>query len=654
MKKIFLALVCFCLGFCSARAKAAVLYQEDWGTTNGGANATTLASVGWGQILAPGGATGIYQYGSPYDAGNNLPLPLNILYAGGNAGLGMFYTTNGAGPGSYGDTAFTSINTSLYSNLQFSVESQWSYQGQYMTCWLAVQVRGAWYVATNQPLTTTAHGGGNAFAAATTTYNPQATNWNVLTISPALVIGAQVTSNLSGSIDGIGIVTSASNPSYWNFNLLQITGSASKLLISAENGTTATLNWTANQFACLSSTTNLTSGSWTYIPNTAGHGQGSATVTLTNAQMYFRLFGGDTNFVKSGQITSVAALQQHGAVFSDTNGIVASEPLTLCKKYGWDVARIELFVNPPLASPYPRNAFAVSDLPYSIALAQRAKAQGMKVLLDILYTDPNLSTNGPHYADCPAAWSTQTYSQLLTTVSNYTVSVMNTFGASNATPEYVQVGNEIGAGLFWPVGGPIQFTNGVPGPATQWSQFLGLINAGIAGVRAVSPSQIMIHIPGGNWPGWCTNFFDAFTTGCANFDLIGLSYYPTSAGSTTTDLSDITATLNAMHDRYYPRRLWVVETSYMWNWGTTDPPPPQFPNTPDGQAAYATAVCNLVSSYSDGGGACWWGVFEVANDAFQYNWSSQALFDSTWYSPDGGTTWLVNSNHVMLPAFTRF
>jgi arabinogalactan endo-1,4-beta-galactosidase len=344
---------------------------------------------------------------------------------------------------------------------------------------------------------------------------------------------------------------------------------------------------------------------------------------------------------RGGDISELTVEEQNGSVFQDANGVALQEPLTLCKTYGWTVARIRLFVNPPMTD------YQVNTLSYAVNQAKRAKAQGMNVLLDFHYSD---NWNNPGYHDVPAAWKGQSYSQLKTTVKNYTVNVMNTFKSSGVLPEFVQVGNEIGDGFLFPVGGPIQFNNRVPGPSLQWSQFIGLVKAGISGVKTVAPaSKIMIHIPGGPWAGWCTDYFDAFTAACPNYDLVGISYYPSSTGSTVTDLSDIKATLNALHNRYSGKKLWITEFSYGWNWGTTSGN--VYWNDPNGQYWCTRDLCSLVASYSDGGGVCYWGCFDVANDHFSYSWAGEALFDSTWYSPDGGTTWRVNANHRMLPAF---
>lgn len=215
MKKLLLVITALMALNCLAPAQSAILYQEDFGTTNGG---TSLASVGWSQILVPGGYSGIYaQSPSPYDAITSQPLPVNTMYFGGNAGSGIFFTTSGA-TGANGDSTFTSIDPTLYTNLNISVESQWSYQGGNLKCWFAVFVGGNWYINTNSPITTAQSSAGAPFYESSITYNPAATNWNVLTNTTVVGIGPQAGANLSGTIDGVGVVTVLTGSGSWNYN----------------------------------------------------------------------------------------------------------------------------------------------------------------------------------------------------------------------------------------------------------------------------------------------------------------------------------------------------------------------------------------------------------------------------------------------------
>jgi len=219
MKKT-LALIALSATVTLASAQTAILYQQDWGTTNGGAS---LAAVGWSQVLVvPGGYSGFYTQSGAHDGTTSQALPTRTLYFGGNTGTGVFYTTNGAGSGSGGDSAFTSIDPTLYTNLNISLETQWSYQGGNLSCWFAVQVGGSWYVATNQPLTTAQHSASPTFYLSSITYNPAASNWNTLTISSG-AIGGLVSGNLSGPITGIGVVVALTGSGSWDYNNFLIT-----------------------------------------------------------------------------------------------------------------------------------------------------------------------------------------------------------------------------------------------------------------------------------------------------------------------------------------------------------------------------------------------------------------------------------------------
>jgi len=220
MKKLLLTIAGSLAVACLAPAQTAVLYQQDFGTVNGG---TSLGAVGWSQITPPFGYSGFYTQGGAIDGTTAQSLPTSTLYFGGSAGSGVFFTINGAGSGTGGDSAFTSIDPTLYTNLNLSVEAQWSYQGGNLDCWFAVQVGGTWYVATNRPITTVQHSPSANFYQSSITYNPATTNWNILTNTTVVGIGPQAPVNLSGSITGIGIVTVLTGSGSWNYNNFLIT-----------------------------------------------------------------------------------------------------------------------------------------------------------------------------------------------------------------------------------------------------------------------------------------------------------------------------------------------------------------------------------------------------------------------------------------------
>lgn len=218
----------------TASAGTTNLYTEDWGTTNGGSavqesyNPATgqnpFALLGWSIIVpATQGNSGppyegIYGDSTAIDVNTGASLPGNTVYytflAAGQSG--MLYTTDTAGNGGNGDSAFTDINPAQYTNLTFSVEG--NNNGSEASNYFAVEVGGAWYVSTNL-LSSTSSGSG--FAAATTTYTNLASAWNTLTINAnSVTIGSTASADLSGPITGIGIVMLP--PDGWNYNELVI------------------------------------------------------------------------------------------------------------------------------------------------------------------------------------------------------------------------------------------------------------------------------------------------------------------------------------------------------------------------------------------------------------------------------------------------
>jgi arabinogalactan endo-1,4-beta-galactosidase len=199
------------------------LYQEDFGAVAGNGASLTLAQVGWSQVLATGGSAGIYAQVGSVDINTGQPLPASAAFFYGNSGKGMFYTTNGAGRGTNGDSAFSTIDPTMYSNLTFSVETQYSTTGADVSSFFAVRAGTNWYVSTN-PMTAFVEGGASPdFLQNSLIYNPAASGWKNLTVAKnSITIGSVATSNLSGSITGIGIVSTLTGAGSWDYENLLI------------------------------------------------------------------------------------------------------------------------------------------------------------------------------------------------------------------------------------------------------------------------------------------------------------------------------------------------------------------------------------------------------------------------------------------------
>ena len=330
-------------------------------------------------------------------------------------------------------------------------------------------------------------------------------------------------------------------------------------------------------------------------------------------------------------VSSLARIEQAGGVFRD--GGQAGDAIAILHAHGSNGFRLRLFVNPPDTD------VIVNDLPYTVALAQRVKAAGAKLLLDIHYSD---TWADPGHQTTPAAWSSLGIDSLATRVQSYTDSVVRTLKQAGALPDVVQIGNEVDGGILWPLG-QLYATNDT---ATEWKQFTRLLKAGIAGVRAaLGPGdsvRIMLHYGQGGDVGGTEWFFDHMNGYGVPYDVIGLSYYPWWHGT----IGALEANLQAAEQRY-GKDVMVVETSYPWG-GTgwqgiaTNTAPMTWAVTPAGQAQYLTDLLAAVANVPGGHGAgvVWW--------------YPEAIQVSGLYIWGGGSLSLFDASGNVLPAASAF
>jgi len=233
----------------------------------------------------------------------------------------------------------------------------------------------------------------------------------------------------------------------------------------------------------------------------------------------------------------------------ETNGFVfrnhAGQPqdcLFTLRNFGLDSVRLRVFVNP---SGDPINGHCSTAETVSMAL--RAKNAGFRIMIDFHYSD---TWSDPGHQLKPAAWSNDSYSQLLTDVYQYTLDVMTNLVQAGVTPEWVQVGNEINPGMLLP-----------DGSSGNFPQLAQLINHGYDAVKvASSNTRVIVHLAEGADNSFFRWFFDGLTSNSTRYDVIGLSYYPYWDGvSYTQDLASLSSNMNDMVSRY-GKNVMVVET----------------------------------------------------------------------------------------------
>ena len=92
--------------------------------------------------------------------------------------------------------------------------------------------------------------------------------------------------------------------------------------------------------------------------------------------------------------------------------------------------RLRLFVNPNDSD------VQVNDIDYTVRMAQRVRAAGAKLLLDLHYSD---TWADPGHQDPPAAWAALGIDSLERQVESYSADVIARLKQAGALPDVVQV-----------------------------------------------------------------------------------------------------------------------------------------------------------------------------------------------------------------------
>ncbi len=239
-------------------------------------------------------------------------------------------------------------------------------------------------------------------------------------------------------------------------------------------------------------------------------------------------------------ISFLPELEEKGIQFSDKG--VTKDAIEIIKDHGINYVRLRIFHNPAQDSGYsPKKGFC--NLNYTLQMAKRVKAAGLKLLLDFHYSD-YWADPGKQYK--PVAWKNLSFAELKKALYDYTKKVMEDLKAQGTTPDMVQVGNEINHGIVWP-----------DGNVANIDQLAQLLCAGTSAVKAVDPKvQMMLHVALGGQNNESVFFIDNMIARGVQFDVIGQSYYPKWHGT----LADLNNNLNDLVRRYN-KDVIVVEYS---------------------------------------------------------------------------------------------
>ncbi len=293
---------------------------------------------------------------------------------------------------------------------------------------------------------------------------------------------------------------------------------------------------------------------------------------------------------KGADVSWITQMEASGIKFYDSAG-TQQDCFQILKNLGMNSIRLRAWVN---------SSGGWNNTADVVAKALRAKALGMKIMIDFHYSD---TWADPGNQTKPAAWVGQDFATLLQSLSTYTTFVLDTLKLNGIIPNWVQVGNEINDGMLWPDGQA----------SVNMSNFAQLVNAGYNAVKAVDTTiKVIVHISNGYDNTLFRWIFDGLKSNGAQWDIIGMSLYPTSANWSTLN-SQCLANMNDMVSRYN-QDVMIVEVGMSWDQAAAC-------------NAFLTDLISKVKSVTNGKGL---GVFYWEPESYN-NWQGYTLgaFDNS-------------------------
>lgn len=346
-----------------------------------------------------------------------------------------------------------------------------------------------------------------------------------------------------------------------------------------------------------------------------------------------------------GDISLLPQYEKAGDVYLDGNGQAIPDLLTwLIQECGWNTFRVRLFVNPNgMANDGKSIDPAVcQDLDYVTALGQRIKAAGAKFMLDFHYSDTWVDAS---HIQAPATWKGLSDAAMATKLGEYTTDCLKHLNANNATPDFVQVGNEIMYGLCDIKVHPYNDSG------DNWNGYLGLLKAGCNAVRAQCPkAQIIIHTDRPTNSSYNTYYYNKLINGGVDFDVIGLSYYPFWHGN----LSNLKLALGSLATTFPAKKVQIVESAYYFQYwpgkGINYDTRNYWPASADGQYKFVKDLFDALKSYPQVEGYSYWFPEEAGNGYNGYPVLSGWVNRGLWWPENTSTKnhWPVKAGAGMV------
>ena len=330
---------------------------------------------------------------------------------------------------------------------------------------------------------------------------------------------------------------------------------------------------------------------------------------------------------RGGDVSLLTKYEENGANYMDVNGTKITNMLAYLKQQGWNALRVRLFVDPSQASTADKGQGVCQDLDYVVALGKRIKKAGFQFLLDFHYSD---SWADPSKQFTPSAWSSLSANELYTKIYDYTKDALQQLVAADATPDFIQTGNEISYGMLWGSSSAAasSWKKCYTSSTENWSYFTTLLKQAGKACREVCPkAKIIIHTERAGQTSVLNAFYDRMKSYDVDYDIIGLSYYPYYHGTLTT----LKNNLQGLASTYADKKIMIVETGYYHAWQPSDVSydlSSTYPITAEGQKKFTDALIETLNGVSNVNGLFWW--WPEANE-YGLNWNTKRVTDN-WYN----------------------
>jgi|GEM_PF-1606219 len=289
-------------------------------------------------------------------------------------------------------------------------------------------------------------------------------------------------------------------------------------------------------------------------------------------------------FAYGADLSMVAEVEKHGGVYYNEDGI-EEDVFQILARDGVNYARFRLWNDPKSSVDGAEYGGGNNDLATDIALAKRAKAAGMKVMIDFHYSD---SWADPIRYQAPKAWKDKSANEIPGLVEDFTKDSLQAFKDAGVTVDSVQIGNES--------------NSGIAGVTRIDSNYTAIYASGIAGAKSVFPSiKTIVHLTQtSNNYNSANTVLGALKSANVDYDIVGVSYYSYYHGSQANYFSFLQSAVTN-----YGKPVICAETSY----GFTDDWVENVthnaywsPNNeiPGGYATGAQGQASLVSDIVDG------------------------------------------------------